>query len=139
MLKISVLAQSNAVFQAQSPDFMKSNWDTVDGLLQNGINVAVYNGNEDLICDTIGTQTILLKSIQLLGTMKWVNRLTWTGLSSFNTSRRIAFGTKSFPLAGYHKTYKNFQFWWLLRGGHMVAYDVPEATIYMVKQIIQNT
>lgn len=49
-----ISAQSNAVFNKQSGDFMKPNWDTVDGLLMNGTNVIVYNGNQDLICDSIG-------------------------------------------------------------------------------------
>ena len=78
-------------------------------------------------------------TVNSLGTAMWVNRLTWSGMGTFNTTRRASFGTKSFPLAGYHKTYQNFQFWWLLRGGHMVAYDVPEATIYMLQQIIKTT
>ncbi|RCN25898.1 serine carboxypeptidase [Ancylostoma caninum] len=52
--KRSVAAQSNAVFNFQSEDFMKPNWDTVDALLKNGTNVIVYNGNQDLICDSVG-------------------------------------------------------------------------------------
>ncbi|VDM65524.1 unnamed protein product [Strongylus vulgaris] len=47
-------AQSNAVFNMQAEDFMKPNWDTVDSLLKNGTNVIVYNGNQDLICDSVG-------------------------------------------------------------------------------------
>ncbi|CAI5449951.1 unnamed protein product [Caenorhabditis angaria] len=118
-------AQGGAVFNAQADDFMTPIWGTVEELLKDGYNVVVFNGNEDLICNTMGTAA-------------WVNRLTWDGMISFNTTVRHHFGTKSFPLAGYHKTHANFQFWWILRAGHMVAYDTPEAAIYMLKAIVKQ-
>ncbi|CAD6196523.1 unnamed protein product [Caenorhabditis auriculariae] len=102
-------AQSGAVFNAQSDDFMTPNWDTVDQLLKDGYNVVVYNGNEDLICNTIGTAM-------------WVNRLTWPQMASFNSTMRHSFKTKSYPLAGYYKFHNNLSFWWILRAGHMVGF-----------------
>ncbi|CAJ0940086.1 unnamed protein product, partial [Mesorhabditis belari] len=124
--KVKFGGQSNQVFSMQYGDFMVPNYDTVDWLLKNQTNVIVYNGNLDLICDTIGTEM-------------WVNRLTWTGMQGWNTSTRTRFGTKSFPLAGYVKRYGNFQFWWILRAGHMVAHDTEESSIYMLSQILKTT
>ncbi|VDO87352.1 unnamed protein product [Heligmosomoides polygyrus] len=118
-------AQSNAVFNKQSGDFMKPNWDTVDGLLMNGTNVIVYNGNQDLICDSIGTE-------------KWMNRLQWPGMPSYNSARKIKVSTTSFPLAGFKKRFENLSFYMVLRAGHMVAYDTPEAAVEIVKQIVTD-
>ncbi|CAI2354359.1 unnamed protein product [Caenorhabditis sp. 36 PRJEB53466] len=118
-------AQAGNVFSYQEGDFMTPIWETVDQLLKDGYNVVVYNGNEDLICNTMGTAA-------------WVNRLTWDGASAFNSTTRHSFKTASFPLAGYYKTYKNLQFWWILRAGHMVAYDTPESAVYMLKAVVQQ-
>ncbi|VDO34754.1 unnamed protein product [Haemonchus placei] len=118
-------AQSNAVFNKQQGDFMKPNWDTVDELLMNGTNVIVYNGNQDLICDSIGTEM-------------WMNRLTWPGMASYKTARKVKFSTQSYPLAGFKKRHENLSFYLLLRAGHMVAYDTPEAAITIVKQILAD-
>ncbi|CAJ0590577.1 unnamed protein product [Cylicocyclus nassatus] len=118
-------AQSGAVFNMQAEDFMKPNWDTVDSLLMNGTNVIVYNGNQDLICDSVGTEM-------------WMNRLTWSGMASFKTAAKNKFGTKSYPLAGFKKRHNNLSFYLILRGGHMVAYDTPEAAVHVVQQIIKD-
>ncbi|CAI4222951.1 unnamed protein product [Auanema sp. JU1783] len=119
-------AQSGAVFNAQSGDFMKPVYSTVDLLLKQGTNVIVYNGNEDLICDTWGTNL-------------WIERLTWDGMKSFNTTHRHTFSTASHPLSGFYKVHNNFQYWYVLRAGHMVAYDTPEAAIHLVQSVIKST
>lgn len=48
------LGQAEEVFSYMSPDFMKPVVDTVDQLLTAGVNVTVYNGQLDLIVDTLG-------------------------------------------------------------------------------------
>lgn len=139
--KVKFGGQAGDVFNYQEGDFMTPIWGTVDQLLKDGYNVVVYNGNEDLICNTMGTAA-------------WVNRLTWDGASAFNSTSRHSFKTASFPLAGYYKTHKNLQFWWILRAGHMVrsdsskiiiqnvlfqvAYDTPESAIYMLKAVVKQ-
>lgn len=42
-------------------DFMKPVVDVVDQLLTAGVNVTVYNGQLDLIVDTLGTTVILFR------------------------------------------------------------------------------
>ncbi|CAB3398178.1 unnamed protein product [Caenorhabditis bovis] len=123
--KVKFGAQSSNVFNYQAGDFMTPIYETVDQLLKNDYNVVVFNGNEDLICNTMGTEM-------------WMNRLTWDGMKSFNSTSRHHFGTKSFPLAGYYKTHQNLQMFWILRAGHMVAYDTPEAAVYMIKEIVKH-
>lgn len=48
------LGQAGQVFSSMSGDFMKPVIDIVDELLAAGVNVTVYNGQLDLIVDTMG-------------------------------------------------------------------------------------
>ncbi|PAV90047.1 hypothetical protein WR25_07667 [Diploscapter pachys] len=123
--KEDVLAQAGAVFNYQSGDFMTPNYATVDELLSKNYAVVVYNGNEDLICNTIGT-------------LRWMNRLQWPSYGTFNKTERVHFKTTSFPLAGYYKKYKNLSMYWILRAGHMFPYDTPEAAFYMLTKIVSD-
>uniref|UniRef100_A0A0K0FMK9 Retinoid-inducible serine carboxypeptidase n=1 Tax=Strongyloides venezuelensis TaxID=75913 RepID=A0A0K0FMK9_STRVS len=118
--------QSDAVFDHQSGDFMKPNYATVDYLLLNNVNVTVYNGQLDLICDTLGVN-------------KWLERLTWKGMLNFYSTPKIAYTLKnSQQTAGFSKKYSNFQLWYIMKAGHMVAYDAPIATIKMVSTLINK-
>lgn len=46
--------QAEAVFESMAGDFMKPVVDIVDQLLAAGVNVTIYNGQLDLIVDTMG-------------------------------------------------------------------------------------
>jgi len=58
-------AQSGAVFNYQSGDFMKPVVDIVDQLIETGMKVVVYNGHLDLIVDTPG-KLVLISYFQKL-------------------------------------------------------------------------
>lgn len=50
----SCAGQANSVFLNMEKDFMKPVISVVDELLEAGVNVTVYNGQLDLIVDTMG-------------------------------------------------------------------------------------
>lgn len=50
----SCAGQANNVFLNMEGDFMKPAISVVDELLEAGVNVTVYNGQLDLIVDTMG-------------------------------------------------------------------------------------
>ena len=57
MISVSVLVlpgQAEEVFSSMAGDFMRPVVDIVDKLLDVGVNVTVYNGQLDLIVDTMG-------------------------------------------------------------------------------------
>jgi len=59
--------------------------------------------------------------LNVVGTEKWVQNLTWPGLPKFNKSWRTAlYVANTRQVAGYVKSYKNFSFYWILDAGHMV-------------------
>ncbi|XP_028254623.1 retinoid-inducible serine carboxypeptidase-like [Parambassis ranga] len=119
--------QAEYVFSYMAGDFMKPVVDIVDQLLTAGVNVTVYNGQLDLIVDTMGQEL-------------WVKRLKWDGLSAFNQLKWTPVDDPvSRSITGaFYKTYKNFAFYWILKAGHMIPSDQGPMALQMLKMIIQQ-
>ncbi|CAK6976597.1 retinoid-inducible serine carboxypeptidase [Scomber scombrus] len=119
--------QAEAVFSYMSGDFMKPVVDIVDQLLSAGVNVTVYNGQLDLIVDTMGQEM-------------WVKRLKWDGLSGFNNLKWTALDDPVSPgvTGAFCKNYKNFAFYWILKAGHMIPSDQGPMALQMMKMITQQ-
>lgn len=118
--------QSGAVFSTLSPDFMKPVLQELDTHLASGrISIVVYEGQVDLICGSMGAEM-------------WMNKLKWSGLSSFLAQPRAPFyvaGDRVNP-AGFRASYKTLSLFQILKAGHMVPTDQGEAALLMVKQIV---
>jgi len=116
--------QSRDVFAANTGDFMKPVISTVDELLDLGYKVVVFNGQLDLIVDTIGTNV-------------WVQKLKWSGLKQFNNAVHLPLYDKGkYPLTGaFKKEYLNLSYYWIMRAGHMVPHDQPEMGRRMMRMI----
>lgn len=56
----SHVGQADSVFLNMEGDFMKPAISIVDELLEAGVNVTVYNGQLDLIVDTMGRDPLLV-------------------------------------------------------------------------------
>ncbi|XP_034045575.1 retinoid-inducible serine carboxypeptidase [Thalassophryne amazonica] len=119
--------QAEKVFSNMAGDFMRPVVDIVDQLLTAGINVTVYNGQLDLIVDTMGQEL-------------WMKQLKWAGLPGFNKLRWTALDDPTSPgLTGaFVKIYKNFSFYWILKAGHMIPSDQGPMALQMMKMIIQQ-
>ncbi|CAI5449952.1 unnamed protein product [Caenorhabditis angaria] len=76
--------------------------------------------------------------------------LDWCAKTPFSTNARDYFihtdvhSAFTFRIHGVMSNSEAFAkaydcpFWWILRAGHMVAYDTPEAAIYMLKAIVKQ-
>ncbi|XP_047427020.1 retinoid-inducible serine carboxypeptidase [Mugil cephalus] len=119
--------QAEDVFSYMAGDFMKPVVDIVDQLLAAGVNVTVYNGQLDLIVDTMGQE-------------QWVKQLKWEGLPSFNNLRWTPLDDPASTGAtgAFYKTYKNFAFYWILKAGHMIPSDQGPMALQMLKMITQQ-
>ncbi|XP_040919043.1 retinoid-inducible serine carboxypeptidase [Toxotes jaculatrix] len=119
--------QAEEVFSYMAGDFMKPVVDIVNQLLTAGVNVTVYNGQLDLIVDTMGQEL-------------WVKRLTWEGLPTFNKLKWTPLDDPISPgiTGAFYKTYKNFAFYWILRAGHMIPSDQGPMALQMMKMITQQ-
>lgn len=104
--------QSSQVFSYLSTDFMKpvsTGNNSVDALLKDGrITVTIYNGQLDLICDTLGTE-------------QWMTKLTWDGMKQFKTASKSALYApgEGSNTAAFYKHYQNLEFYYIMRAGHM--------------------
>ncbi|KAJ8251638.1 hypothetical protein GJAV_G00223510 [Gymnothorax javanicus] len=119
--------QAGQVFTSMEEDFMKPVVDIVDQLLAAGVNVTVYNGQLDLIVDTIGQEL-------------WVKKLKWAGLPGFTKQRWTPLDDPASPsLTGaFFKSYKNFSFYWILKAGHMIPSDQGAMALKMLKMVTQQ-
>ncbi|XP_008283954.1 retinoid-inducible serine carboxypeptidase [Stegastes partitus] len=119
--------QAEEVFSNMAGDFMKPVVDVVDQLLNAGVNVTIYNGQLDLIVDTMGQEM-------------WVKRLKWKGLPSFNQLRWTPLDDPASPgiTGAFYKGYKNFAFYWILKAGHMIPSDQGPMALQMLKMITQQ-
>ncbi|KAM9780660.1 retinoid-inducible serine carboxypeptidase [Neosynchiropus ocellatus] len=119
--------QSEDVFSYMSGDFMKPVVDIVDKLLSAGVNVTVYNGQLDLIVDTMGQES-------------WVKRLEWKGIRDFNSLRWKPIDDPAAPgiTGAFYKLYKNFAFYWILKAGHMIPSDQGPMALQMLRMITQQ-
>ena len=121
--------QSNLVFKYQSTEFMKPVTKQVSQLLNANVNVVVYQGQLDMICDTAGAEL-------------WLKKLTWSGMDNyFSASRKPLYlpGDKTKNTAAFLKEYKNLKMYYIMKAGHMVPSDQGEMALQMVIQVINNS
>lgn len=116
--------QANNVFLNMEEDFMKPAISVVDELLEAGVNVTVYNGQLDLIVDTMGQEA-------------WVRKLKWTELSKFNQLKwkPLYNDPTSSETSAFVKSHKNLAFYWILKAGHMVPSDQGDTALKMMKLV----
>lgn len=119
--------QGGQVFQQQGGDFMKDVIPAVDYLLANTtLKVVIYNGQLDLICDTVGLEM-------------WMKKLKWPSLATWRLQPKVAFHAGPPPgysqTAGFVKKYRNLYFYWIMRAGHMVPGDAPYASLRMLSTV----
>ncbi|XP_016788102.2 retinoid-inducible serine carboxypeptidase isoform X2 [Pan troglodytes] len=123
----SHLGQAANVFVNMAEDFMKPVISIVDELLEAGINVTVYNGQLDLIVDTMGQEA-------------WVRKLKWPELPKFSQLKWKALYSdpKSLETSAFVKSYKNLAFYWILKAGHMVPSDQGNMALKMMRLVTQQ-
>lgn len=101
-------------------DWMKPFHRVVPGLLKE-IPVLVYAGDADYICNWLGNKA-------------WMEALEWSGQKDYQKAdlKDLLLGGDGKKI-GQVKSSGNFTFMRLHAGGHMVPYDQPEASAYMVE------
>ncbi|XP_016062700.1 PREDICTED: retinoid-inducible serine carboxypeptidase isoform X1 [Miniopterus natalensis] len=119
--------QANSVFLNMEKDFMKPVISVVDELLEAGVNVTVYNGQLDLIVDTMGQEA-------------WMQKLKWSELPKFHQLKwkPLYSDPMSSETSAFVKRHKNLAFFWILRAGHMVPSDQGDMALKMMKLVTQQ-
>jgi len=117
-------ACNGGVYENMLGDWMGNYGDDVPVLLDAGVNVLVYSGTEDWICNYLGGQ-------------EWVNKLNWKGQSKF-VSTPLQDWKVNGKVAGSYKSYNGFTFMEVYEAGHMVPLDQPVNSLTMFNAFVHN-
>lgn len=110
-------ACNQIVHVAMMMDFETNAAEDVADLLNKDLNVLIYNGDKDYICNWLGASA-------------WTDAVEWKHREEF---ANVA--TKEIP-TGTYKYFKNFFFYRVYEAGHMVPLDQPEAALDMINHFM---
>ncbi|KAL4430212.1 hypothetical protein ABPG74_014771 [Tetrahymena malaccensis] len=111
------------VYEALSTDFIQNNCvQKVTYLLEQGIQVNVFNGDLDLIVPYYAPQL-------------WINTLEWSKIEQYKSAETQVW-RKNSTIYGTVKQYDNLSFVIVFNSGHMVPQDQPEASLDMIKNAV---
>ena len=117
--------QAENVFKYQSEDLLKPVIKEVDYLISQGLKVVVYQGQFDMLCDTVGTE-------------QWINKLNWSGLQGFKyaTRKPLYVDGQKAQTQAFLKRFGDFSLYYILNAGLMVPSDNGEMALKMLAKII---
>ncbi|KAK2424824.1 serine carboxypeptidase [Trifolium repens] len=115
---------SSTVYNAMLQDWMKNLEVGIPALLEDGIKLLVYAGEEDLICNWLGNS-------------RWVDAMKWSGQKEFTVSSSTPYLVDS-EEAGTLKSHGPLAFLKVKEAGHMVPMDQPKAALQMLKDWMQG-
>lgn len=120
------------VNKAFTLDFMKNFHMLIPPMLAAGIDVLIYAGDQDFICNWLGNE-------------KWTLALPWQHKAEFNAATKVPFVVKGKELGvmdgkevGELRSHSNFHFLRVYQAGHMVPMDQPEAALGMFNKLISG-
>ena len=108
---------SQIVHTAMLLDFETNAAEDVAAILNKDLDVLVYNGDKDYICNWVG------------GAM-WTDAVQWKYGEQFKNAP-----TKEIP-SGTYKYFENFFFYRVYEAGHMVPMDQPKVGLEMIEHFI---
>lgn len=96
----------------------------VVSLLNDGVRLLFFNGMEDLICNHVGNEVLLMK-------LPWEHRDDWIKAKRYSWT-----AATQTQVSGYIKEFENLAFLKVLHSGHMVPMDVPEVALDMMRRFM---
>jgi len=114
----------NLAFQAAG-DWMHDFSKDIPELLHDGIEVLIYAGDEDFICNWLGNKA-------------WTKELQWDSKDDFNKAADHEWQTDNKTVAR-HRSTGPFHFMQVFEAGHMVPMNQPAVSLAMVNAFISGT
>jgi cathepsin A (carboxypeptidase C) len=105
-------------------DFMRSFHTYIPDLLASDVQVLIYAGDVDYICNWLGNKM-------------WTLKLEWPGKEAFNQAEDKPYMVNG-KEAGKVRSSGGFHFMQVYQAGHMVPMDQPEAADLMIRQFTQG-
>jgi cathepsin A (carboxypeptidase C) len=106
-------------------DWVTNLSDKIANVLESGLEVLVYSGDKDFICNWRGGES-------------WTSNVPWSGQSEFSTTKYADWNVDGYA-AGQLREFKNFKFLRVFNAGHMVPMDQPANALAMLKQLTKNS
>ena len=103
-------------------DWMRDLSPKVTDILNAGLDVLVYSGDKDFICNWRGGE-------------KWSNDVPWTSQADYANTKYIDWNVDGVA-AGSLKSHKNLKFLRVYEAGHMVPMNQPKAASEMLHEFI---
>ncbi|CAN4120370.1 unnamed protein product [Withania somnifera] len=123
-IEIDFVSCSSSVYNAMRTDWMKNLEVGIPQLLEDGLNLLIYAGEYDLICNWLGNSN-------------WVHAIQWSGQEGFGAAPSVSF-TVDGKDKGVQKNYGPLTFLKVYDAGHMVPMDQPKAALEMLQRWIQG-
>ena len=114
---------STAVHTALLGDWMLDLSNNVTYLIEQGVFVFVYSGDQDFICNWVGGET-------------WTNAVQWDKQQTFQNESYQSWGPDG--SYGQYRIVDNFAFVRVYNAGHMVPMNQPVAALYMFENFLEN-
>jgi len=111
------------VHTALLPDWLNDLSDQVGALLNSTLDVLVYSGDKDFICNWRGGE-------------KWTHEVEWSGKQDFQNATYHGWGLNPAKPEGQLKLYENLKFLRVFDAGHMVPMNQPDAALQMLNSFI---
>merc|ERR1719401_762997 len=105
-------------------DWMKNYQVMLPDMLAAGIEVLIYAGDVDYICNWLGNK-------------KWTLAMEWPHKADFNAAEDKAYTVDGKP-AGRLRASNGFHFMQVFEAGHMVPMDQPEAALTMLNDFLSG-
>jgi len=106
-------------------DWMHNFHNLIPDMLHDGLDVLIYAGDEDYICNWLGNKA-------------WATKLQWDKTSEFQAASDKEWQVRG-RTAARHRSAGNFHFMQVYEAGHMVPMDKPEESLEMVNRFITGT
>lgn len=103
-------------------DFMRSYHTLIPDMLHDDIQVLIYAGDVDYICNWLGNKA-------------WTLDLDWNGKDGFSVAEDKDYSVAG-KAAGRLRNFQNFSFLQIYNAGHMVPLNQPEVALQMLNEFI---
>jgi carboxypeptidase C (cathepsin A) len=115
---------SDVVYDAFAKDISTSYAGDVIALLKSGVQVLLYNGQDDFVVNTAGV-------------LNYLNGLNWVGIPQWKRTQKQTW-TIHGEVSGWAKVSSNLWFVLVNHAGHMVPSDQPERAFNMLGHFLNN-
>ncbi|CAF1890048.1 serine carboxypeptidase-like 47 [Brassica napus] len=121
---VKFVSCSTTVYDGMLEDWMVNLAVKIPALVEDGINVLVYAGEYDLICNWLGNS-------------RWVEQMNWSGQKDFGAAKTVPFLVDG-KEAGLMKNHGPLTFLKVHDAGHLVPMDQPKASLQMLQTWMQG-